>query len=198
MRTDWAFLILILLSISCLPAFVLANTGKQDSISPIERRSQFTKVKNCIVAYREYCTLRDSFDEITDQSMQLFESLFEPNARVINDLFFEPPYPMDMRDYVSLAYNHLDSIGIEATLTNYRFMEIAPEKYPFIEQVAGDHTIYLYDLPMTKMLMTGIDNEGKAIALDPPRKVRLVFTVHYYPKSQKALIAKIVLDEDEK
>lgn len=183
----------------CPPVFSQGkNADGQSADSVLVKRQRFKKVGNCMAAYRQLCVLADSTRWITDASMQAFEELFESNAIVVNDLAVEGPYPMPMRDYVSMAYNYLDSIGVEALITENRFAEIPPEKYPFIEQDNDGEKIFLYDLPVTKSLMNGIDKSGKIVVFDFPKEYRIIVSIHYYAETGKTLIGKIILDEDEK
>jgi hypothetical protein len=162
-----------------------------------EDRLRFICVENGIGAYRDYCTLLDTNGVITDASIQRFEALFEPNARVLNDLRAEQPYLISMRDYVSYAYSYLDSTGITAYLTDYRYAAIIPEDYPYsIQDIAGEK-VFSYELPMTKVLLNGIDNEEKPIVYENPISIKIVFTLHYYEKQEKVLITKITKEEPE-
>ena len=176
------------------PVLAQHDTGKPASGTPFERKFRFRKVENCITSYRNYASLADSNRQITDVSMALFEALFEPNAKVLNDLVDEAPYPVVMRDYVSLAYNHLDTVGISTFLTDFRYAAIPPEWYPFTEQDIDGEKVYVYELPMTKILLNGINARGQACYRKEPRKVKIVITVHYYENEKKAFISQILLD----
>ena len=187
-----------MLILSCLPSYSQTVSGTpEDSLSASAKRRQYVKVTECLSAYRTACMLKDSAGVITDDSMRIFEDLFEANAIIVNDLDSSRVYPIPMRDYVSMAYNYLDSIGIETIITEYRFSDVLPEKYPYIIQDNGGEKLFLYDVPVTKSMLNGIDKSGKIIWYHFPIDFRIILTIHYYAATGRTLIGKIILDVDE-
>lgn len=172
-------------------------SGQSDSIPFIsEECYRIMQVENCISRYRKLCTLRDSNGEISQSSMMAFESLFEQNAKVVNDLGPEPPYLIDMKDYVSNAFNHLEEHGIEAYLADYRYDIQDSDAYFYQQEEIDGETIYTYDVPATKALLNSIDSDGWEENLRLLRIVYVRFLIHYYENSDSTKIAKIILNSN--
>ena len=153
--------------------------------------------------YVDVADFKGKDGQVTMESVLDFKELFEPNARVWNDimLYEGDPRLIDANYYADLVFTYLTRNGVRTELEkpniNEFFSGVSGQFEERFDNVSEDDDIYFYTYKTTKKNYNILNKNNQELNYDEPMIYNIEITFRISVKNQNARIVSIYPDKDK-